>query len=58
MDTKDDFIKAIKFMTIDKIKENIEKLKKKILIFDIDGVLLNSSHNMYLSWTRFKISIL
>ena len=32
----------------------MKKLKKKILIFDIDGVLLNSSHNMYLSWTKVQ----
>ena len=31
------------------IEKNI-KMKKKVLIFDIDGVLLDSKKNMQLSW--------
>ena len=32
----------------------MKKLKKKFLIFDIDGVLVDSKKNMELSWSKVQ----
>ena len=32
----------------------MKKLKKKLLIFDLDGVLIDSKDNMKLAWTEVQ----
>ena len=32
----------------------MKRIKKKILIFDLDGVLIDSKKNMFLSWLKVQ----
>ena len=55
VDTKNDFLKAVKFMNIDKTRKKIlKKLSKKVLIFDLDGVIIDSKTNMFFSWSKVQ----
>ena len=51
IDIKSDFNKALKLMKHDKI---FKTYKKKLLIFDFDGVLADSIDNMEISWSHVK----
>ena len=55
VDVNDDLLKAINVMPNNPIRKNISEIKKKIYLFDLDGVLIDSKKNMQLSWNELSV---